>query len=91
MSNPILDAKTVAELMTALDEAYPDLELPRSFPKGTALGDLWEEPIEVTPLAAQKILYQAKGKQFARIPLPIKERWVSVEVEDPNPPPQEEE
>lgn len=90
MSDPILEAKTVAELMTALAERYK-LDLPRSFPKGTTLETLWEEAITVTPLPSKTVLYQATGSSTVRIPPPPKGGRVSVEVEDPNPPPQEEE
>ena len=90
MSDPILEAKTVAELMAALDEKY-ELDLPRSFPEGTVLGTLWEEGITVTPLPSLNVLYTATGNSPVRLTLPPKGAVLSVEVEDLNSPPKEEE
>ncbi len=89
MSDPILEAKTVAELMVALDEKY-ELDLPRSFPKGTVLGTLWEEGITVSPLPSLNVLYVATGDAPVRLTLPPKGAVVSIEVEDLNSPPEEE-
>ncbi len=85
MSDPIEEATTVAEMMTALNKAY-DLELPESFPEGTPLGTLWEEHIQVTArpsLKELKDLYKAIGTSPVRIAVPKGlKSIVSIDVEE---------
>lgn len=82
--DPIEEAKTVAEMMVALNQAY-GLHLPDSFPKGTQLGSLWEEQITVTPRPSLKDLYKAEGTSPVRITVPAAMKsTVSIEVEEPS-------
>ena len=82
--DPVEEAKTVAEMMAALNKAY-GLDLPESFPKGTQLGSLWEEQITVTPRPSLKDLYKAKGNSPVQITVPkAMESTVSIEVEEPS-------
>jgi hypothetical protein len=60
--DPILDAKSVAALMKALDEVY-GWELPQSFPAGTALAELWGVTITVQKDPAPGVLYQATATE----------------------------
>lgn len=84
--DPIEEAKTVAEMMAALNKAY-GLELPETFPKGTQLGTLWEEQITVTArpsLKELKDLYKAMGTSPVQITVPKGlKSTVSIDVEEP--------
>ena len=83
MKDPVEEAKTVAEMMAALNKAY-GLELPESFPKGTQLGTLWEEPITVTARPSLEDLYKAIGNSPTRITVPeAMKNIVSILVEGP--------
>jgi hypothetical protein len=84
MSDPVAEAKTVAEMMAALNKAY-GLELPESFPKGTQLGLLWEEQITVTPRPSLEDLYKAIGNSPVQINVPKSmQSTVSIRVEGPS-------
>jgi len=81
--DPIEEAKTVGEMMAALNKAY-GLELPESFPKGTQLGTLWEEQITVTARPSLEDLYKAIGNSPVRITMPeAMKSIVSIVVEGP--------
>lgn len=56
--DPVLNAKSVTALMNALDDVY-GWELPRTFPAGTPLGELWAVPIGVVKDPVTGVLYRA--------------------------------
>jgi hypothetical protein len=58
--DPILDAKSVAALMKALDDVY-GWKLPQSFPPETALAELWAVTIIVQKDPSSGVLYQASA------------------------------
>jgi len=58
--DPILDAKTVSALMTALNKVYK-WKLPETFPPNTQLGELWAVPVKVRKAPKPGVLYLATG------------------------------
>ncbi len=77
--DPILAAKTVAEMMAAIDEVY-GLTLPTSVPSGTTLAELWAAAIAVTKDPRPDVLYEARGT--TPIALPPAPATVRVDVND---------
>jgi hypothetical protein len=77
--DPILDAKTVAAMMVAIDKVY-GLELPTSFPDGTVLAQLWDQSIEVTKDPEAGVLYLANGT--TPFPITVLPGTVLVRVDD---------
>lgn len=66
-SDPILAAKSVAQMMAAIDTVY-HLDLPTTAPAGTTLATLWAAAITVAKDPQPQVLYRATGT--TPIPLP---------------------
>lgn len=56
--DPILDAKTVTQLCSAIDQKY-GLNLPVQFDAGTVLANLWGLTITVKGAPSSGVLYEA--------------------------------
>lgn len=78
--DPILAAKSVAEMMAAIDTVY-HLDLPTTAPAGTTLAVLWAAAITVAKDPEPHVLYRGTGT--TAIPLRPLPATVFVLVNDP--------
>jgi hypothetical protein len=82
MTDPILAAHTISELMVALNTVY-HLDLPTTMPPDTTLAELWAAAITVSKGGGTDIAYTALGSQGLPLP-PSPPATVFVEVSDPD-------
>jgi hypothetical protein len=76
-ADPIEEAKTVAELMTAVNQVY-HLNLPTSFADGTDLAKLWDAAIVFEVVHEEGVLYLAVGTEA--IPITVPAGKVRIEI-----------
>jgi hypothetical protein len=76
-ADQIEEAKTVAELMTAINRVY-HLNLPTSFAAGTDLAKLWDAAIVFEVVHEEGVLYLAVGTE--PIPITVPAGKVRIEI-----------
>ena len=80
-ADPILAARTITELMVAIDSVY-HLGLPTSIPPGGLIGELWAAGITVSKGGQPGVLYEAEGTATIPVP-PVPPVTVFVRLEEP--------